>query len=237
MPLPPLSQTLSARSSNALAGLLGGLSVPSLSKRSVVGQLLVSLLPAISIAALLAVMYTASTAPVAEVDTTGLVQAGGAIGAGDETPSEEAGGLQEPPTEDGGLKEPPSGDAKEAAVAPPTAAVEAKPAPTAETTTAPAEPAAARVPAPTWYWIVFGLGMVGLVLISWLMNWQRLEIFKMLLASFFPLAVMILAVLGSIVFGLATPTEAAAVGRLRRPAAGRRLSVRRGEAGQQPAMR
>ena len=34
----------------------------------------------------------------------------------------------------------------------------------------------------------------------------------MLLASFFPLAVLILAVLGSIVFGLATPTEAAAVG-------------------------
>ena len=36
--------------------------------------------------------------------------------------------------------------------------------------------------------------------------------FKMLLASFFPLALLILAVLGSIVFGLATPTEAAAVG-------------------------
>jgi TRAP-type mannitol/chloroaromatic compound transport system permease large subunit len=34
----------------------------------------------------------------------------------------------------------------------------------------------------------------------------------MLLASFFPLAVLIIAVLGSIVFGLATPTEAAAVG-------------------------
>ena len=34
----------------------------------------------------------------------------------------------------------------------------------------------------------------------------------MLLASFFPLVVLILAVLGSIVFGLATPTEAAAIG-------------------------
>jgi TRAP-type mannitol/chloroaromatic compound transport system permease large subunit len=34
----------------------------------------------------------------------------------------------------------------------------------------------------------------------------------MLLGSFFPLAILILAVLGSIVFGLATPTEAAAVG-------------------------
>ena len=43
---------------------------------------------------------------------------------------------------------------------------------------------------------------------------MRLEVFKMLLSSFFPLAVMILAVLGSIVFGLATPTEAAAIGSL-----------------------
>jgi len=34
----------------------------------------------------------------------------------------------------------------------------------------------------------------------------------MLLSSFFPLAFLILAVLGTIVFGLATPTEAAAVG-------------------------
>ena len=36
----------------------------------------------------------------------------------------------------------------------------------------------------------------------------------MLLTSFFPLAVLILAVLGAIMFGLATPTEAAAVGAL-----------------------
>jgi TRAP-type mannitol/chloroaromatic compound transport system permease large subunit len=36
----------------------------------------------------------------------------------------------------------------------------------------------------------------------------------MLLTSFFPLAILILAVLGSIVFGLSTPTEAAAVGAL-----------------------
>ena len=46
------------------------------------------------------------------------------------------------------------------------------------------------------------------------LSFARLEIFKMLLASFFPLLILILAVLGSIVFGLATPTEAAAVGAL-----------------------
>jgi tripartite ATP-independent transporter DctM subunit len=40
--------------------------------------------------------------------------------------------------------------------------------------------------------------------------WSR--VFVLLSKSFFPLAVLILSVLGSIMFGLATPTEAAAVG-------------------------
>ncbi|ABA80974.1 TRAP transporter large permease subunit [Rhodobacter sphaeroides] len=40
------------------------------------------------------------------------------------------------------------------------------------------------------------------------------KLFLMLLTSFFPLAVLILAVLGSILFGLATPTEAASIGAL-----------------------
>jgi TRAP-type mannitol/chloroaromatic compound transport system permease large subunit len=54
---------------------------------------------------------------------------------------------------------------------------------------------------------------VGIVvLLAWLWSWERLEVFKMLLGSFFPLALLILMVLGSIVFGLSTPTEAAAVG-------------------------
>jgi TRAP-type mannitol/chloroaromatic compound transport system permease large subunit len=219
VPLPPLSQALSSRSRNALAGLLGAFNVPSVSKRQVTGQLFVSLLPAISIVALLAVMYAGATAPVAAVDTTGLVQAGGSLSASDDSTTESAGlqeppkeeaGLQEPPKEGADLKEPPveSGQAASAAAVP-----QAGVASSAGAVSAPAAAVAAeRVPAPTWYWIVFGLGMAGLVFISWLMSWQRLEIFKMLLASFFPLAVMIIAVLGSIVFGLATPTEAAAVG-------------------------
>ncbi|CAB3741716.1 C4-dicarboxylate TRAP transporter large permease protein DctM [Achromobacter denitrificans] len=45
-----------------------------------------------------------------------------------------------------------------------------------------------------------------------MLTWARMEIFRMLMASFFPLAVMIAAVLGSIAFGLATPSEAAAMG-------------------------
>jgi len=208
VPLPPLSQTLSSRNRNALAGLFGAFSVPSLSKRSVAGQLFISLLPAISIVALLLVMYTAATAPEAAVDTSGLVQAGGSIAAADDKPAE-LGGLQEPPKDDTGLKEPPSDGAKDASAPPPKPAVAAK---VEKAAAAPAAATAERVPAPTWFWIVFALGLAALVLVGWLMNWQRLEIFKMLLASFFPLAVMIIAVLGSIVFGLATPTEAAAVG-------------------------
>ncbi|MBA4175576.1 MAG: C4-dicarboxylate ABC transporter [Leptothrix sp. (in: Bacteria)] len=208
--LPPLSQALSERGNNALAGLFGGLRMPSLPKGKVAGQLFVSMLPALSIAVLLVLMFNAATSPVATVDTTGLVQSGGAISA-EESPAEMGGSLSEPPKEEGGLTEPPSSEAASAPAAAPTAAVASTPvAKTSETM--PAAPKAERVPAPTWYWVVFGVGMTGLALISWLMNWQRLEIFKMLLASFFPLAVLIIAVLGSIVFGLATPTEAAAVG-------------------------
>ena len=219
VPLPPLSQALSARSGNALAGLFGAFGVPSLPKRQVATQLFVSLLPAISIVVLLVLMYGAATKPTAAVDTSGLVQSGGFISADEEAPAESS-GLQEPPSEPGGLQEPPResaaleeppaelGQAASAADSPPPPAVAS-----AESGTLPAAAAAAeRVPAPTWYWIVFGLGMAGLLLVNWLMSWQRLEIFKMLLASFFPLAIMIIAVLGSIVFGLATPTEAAAVG-------------------------
>jgi TRAP-type mannitol/chloroaromatic compound transport system permease large subunit len=219
--LPPLSQALSSRGGNALTGLFGGLRDPALPKRQVSTQLFVSLLPAISIAALLVLMYGAATAPIAAVDTTGLVQSGGAITSDEEKdkPAESSGGLGEPPKEEAGLQEPPKdGDeVKEPPAEPAQAASAGTPLPASattggETVNAPAAAPAERVAIPLWYWIVLGLGIASLVLICWMMNWQRLEIFKMLLASFFPLAVLIIAVLGSIVFGLATPTEAAAVG-------------------------
>ncbi|MGE0557736.1 MAG: TRAP transporter large permease subunit [Burkholderiales bacterium] len=43
-------------------------------------------------------------------------------------------------------------------------------------------------------------------------TYSLVEVSKLMLISFFPLALLILAVLGAIMFGLATPTEAAAVG-------------------------
>jgi TRAP-type mannitol/chloroaromatic compound transport system permease large subunit len=111
--------------------------------------------------------------------------------------------------EETGVKEP---EALGAAAAPAATPSAVAPSVGPAAVAAPATKAAERVAAPTWFWIVFAGGIAALLLITWLMNWQRLEVFKMLLTSFFPLAVMIIAVLGSIVFGLATPTEAAAVG-------------------------
>jgi TRAP-type mannitol/chloroaromatic compound transport system permease large subunit len=209
--LPPISQALSVKHRNAVAGLFGGLSAPGLPRRSVLGQLVLTLLPALSIVALLVLMYGSATAPVAAVDTTGLVQAGSGVAV--EETSEASTGLQEPPMEgaadSAGVKEP---EALGTTAAPAATRSAAGPEVASATAAAPAAKAAERLAAPTWFWIVFGAGVVALLLITWLMNWQRLEVFKMLLTSFFPLAVMIIAVLGSIVFGLATPTEAAAVG-------------------------
>ncbi len=127
-----------------------------------------------------------------------------------------AGGLAEPPAADGGLSEPPPAPGgwpnrpvPPAGAEPPAGRRLAEPA-------GAAAPAASRErsPATRGWWIGLAVGAFALVGFYALLSFQRLEIFKMLLASFFPLLVLILAVLGSIVIGLATPTEAAAVGAL-----------------------
>jgi TRAP-type mannitol/chloroaromatic compound transport system permease large subunit len=128
-------------------------------------------------------------------------------------PAGSSGGLAEPPgASSGGVKEPDSG-VKEPPGAQPdgaTAVVQSgQPA-----TGSPEKPAASasRTSATQGWWIGAGASVVALVAFYALLSFQRLEIFKMLLSSFFPLLVLILSVLGSIVMGLATPTEAAAVG-------------------------
>jgi TRAP-type mannitol/chloroaromatic compound transport system permease large subunit len=63
-------------------------------------------------------------------------------------------------------------------------------------------------------WIAAMAGGLLLLALYARLTVSGLEVLKMLLGSFFPLAMLIVAVLGSIVFGLATPTEAAAVGSL-----------------------
>lgn len=65
---------------------------------------------------------------------------------------------------------------------------------------------------PKWWWITLAVFSFITVVTYVVLTFVRLEIFKMLLGSFFPLALIILGVLGTIVVGLATPSEAAAMG-------------------------
>ena len=64
------------------------------------------------------------------------------------------------------------------------------------------------------YWFSGIALLLGALLLAyyWRLDFQRFDILWDLATSFFPLAVLILAVLGTIVFGLATPSEAAAMG-------------------------
>ncbi|HYU70336.1 MAG TPA: TRAP transporter large permease subunit, partial [Burkholderiales bacterium] len=198
--LPSFAQTLASRGKNALVGLWRAAIGDSagVAKRTVLAQLVVTLVPALFIAALLGATYRATTAPEVEASTAGLIEAGGLIAAPE--PEREAStgliGMQEP--EESGINESPAESSK---TAPQAGAAAAKTPATAESE---------RLPVPIWLWITFAVGIAIIVLIYWLWSWERLEVFKMLLTSFFPLALMILAVLGSIVFGLATPSEAAA---------------------------
>jgi TRAP-type mannitol/chloroaromatic compound transport system permease large subunit len=118
------------------------------------------------------------------------------------------GGVKEPPSAGGGLQAPPGAEEPKAAAA--SGGLQVPPG--AGTAVAPTAADLQRTPATRGWWIGTGVGALALVGFYALLSFQRLEIFKMLLSSFFPLLVLILAVLGSIVMGLATPTEAAAVG-------------------------
>jgi TRAP-type mannitol/chloroaromatic compound transport system permease large subunit len=127
-----------------------------------------------------------------------------------------SGGLAAPPGADEGVQEPPGSGG----LAAPPGSDEAVKGPTASSALREPAGAASEAAAPTaarqapskGFWIGTAVGMLALVAFYAMLSFQRLEVFKMLLSSFFPLMILILAVLGSIVFGLATPTEAAAVG-------------------------
>ena len=235
--IPPLNATIAATISNkVIPGLVGALrnrSAAAAERQSARRQLGLALMPAIVFVVLMGLVWHALTKPDLVNDTSALQQMGGSAmsdaaqsgglaepATGLAEPTAGSTGLAEPGAADG-LKEPPAETAPaplgeppkaDAAAAPPPPAA-AAPAPKAAAATAPA-PAAdwQRIPAPTAFWIVLAIGAAGLLLFYAMFTFPRLEIYKLLMASFFPLAVMILAVLGSIVFGLATPTEAAAVG-------------------------
>jgi TRAP-type mannitol/chloroaromatic compound transport system permease large subunit len=186
-------------------------------------QLFVALMPALLFLIVAVWSYQTATRVVPVEAYTGLQQIG-AVGYESDEPR--VGGLQEPPTS--GLQEPPTSGLQEPPAEgglgePPGAEAVAEP-PSPGLTQPPGTPAkpaaeagakvATTQPAPAGYWIGLAVGGVAIAAYYLLLSFARLEIFKMLLSSFFPLLIMIMAVLGSIVFGLATPTEAAAMGAL-----------------------
>lgn len=236
-----ISETVSNRALPALLLALKGSRNAGVPAGYILRQLGITLLPALVFAVVAALSYVAATAPseaAAVMQSGALAEPGGGVqeppstgglqeppgagglqeppGAGGVQEPPGAGGVQEPPGA-GGLKEPPG--ASSGLSEPPGAAGAVQEPPGTGGLKEPSgagaaevAPAAERKPASRGFWIGFGVGLAALVGLYALLSFQRLEVFKMLLASFFPLVILILAVLGSIVFGLATPTEAAAVG-------------------------
>ena len=213
VPLPAFAKEISkSGSTNALAGLVGALK----GKRNAavpMGELgkhlVITVLPILATAALLGSIYMSMTTPIEAVDE-GAVEMG-LLMDNQDTEAPLLGGLQEPESADG-LQPPPMEGAAAPVAAPAAVAQVAEPAAAVTPVAAPA--AAERRPAPQGFWIAVGVAAAALAFFYAYFSFVRLEIFKMLLGSFFPLAMLILAVLGTIVFGLATPTEAAAMGSL-----------------------
>lgn len=213
--LPKFAEVISRlRSKNAIIGLVRaimGKRNADIPMRTLLNHLFIALLPALAAGMLMGSIYLSITAPETAVPE-GVQEMGiGAEGAVEEEADpttdlqepEEAGGLEEPPAE--ATQE--TRAASEAAVeSPEEQSTEAEP--VQVTSTALPE----RKPAPMGFWMALGIIMAGLIGFYGIFNFVRLEIFKMLLRSFFPLALLILGVLGTIILGLATPGEAAAMG-------------------------
>jgi TRAP-type mannitol/chloroaromatic compound transport system permease large subunit len=234
VPLPPVAHEVSLTiSDKVLPGLIGaikGKRNAAVPMRDLLNHLAIALLPALAVALIMGTIYMKITAPLPPAVVEGVVAMGGDLADSAAEAEEEV--------EEGGLAAPPAEDAPAAGTATADkAAADKAPAELGNAAAAPAEAAAKeavaaaspapasaaaesaveegeRQPAPMSFWIGLASCAVALAIFYAYFSFVRLEIFKMLLGSFFPLALMILAVLGTIVFGLATPTEAAAMGSL-----------------------
>jgi TRAP-type mannitol/chloroaromatic compound transport system permease large subunit len=220
VPLPPATHIIATSiSKNVLPGLLGAIK----GKRNadvplsvLLRELFIGLLPLIAVVLVMGAIYLKVTAPLPVMASDEVVEMGGSSFDSGTTDAEESDGLAEPEPDADTLEE--AGAAADLAPPPAEEAVAAvttteAPAATAAVAVATAE-AQERRAAPGSFWVALASCAVALTLFYAYFSFVRLEIFKMLLGSFFPLALMIMAVLGSIVFGLATPTEAAAMGSL-----------------------
>jgi len=201
--LPAGSEAIKAQGYTlAATGLLSnffkGPKNPAVTRQYMNRNALAVLLPLLIAVFLSLVIYRMATEPKVVYDIPAELQLSSNLSGG-------GSGLAEPPS---GLAEPPSSGPVAQSVASPAAAV-------VSTTEAPKdESAKERLPTPTGYWIYLGIAALIMLVFYVTLTWARLEVFKMLMGSFFPLSVLIGAVLGSIGFGLATPSEAAAMGAL-----------------------
>ncbi len=194
---------------NAFLGLIKAIlskKATKISRRTLLGQLGVTLLPVFAITLLLGGIYLALTAPEVVVEGVEEVGLAGSVEKEEKQaqPLEELTGLQEPPAEEAEEVEATS----EAATETVPESLQPEVASPQEITVTTGE----RKPAPKEYWMALGVVGVALLIFYSIFNFVRFEIFKILLKSFFPLAILILGVLGTIILGLATPGEAAAMG-------------------------
>ncbi|MDC6168045.1 TRAP transporter large permease [Paucibacter sp. XJ19-41] len=219
VPLPPellkVGATQARRALPLLINALKGSRNHGVPTGYLLKQLGIALAPALLFVVVALSSYdSVTTMTPQEAPDSALVEMGAGGSAGGEPAeqglSEPGEGLSEPPAEADGVPPTEGEELKEMGAEPPAEAAASE---------APATPPellepGTRRPAPTGYWIGLAVGGAALLVFYAILSFARLEIFKMLLTSFFPLLVLIMSVLGSIVFGLATPTEAAAVGAL-----------------------
>jgi TRAP-type mannitol/chloroaromatic compound transport system permease large subunit len=213
--LPPLTQKLTTDTSvyafTRLVGALKGSRNVEVPLGHILRQLSIVVLPGL-IFLLIAVssfkaVTTVDAIPVYDIQPIGSYS--------EPVTNEDSGGLQSPPLNGDELQVPQSSGVQEPPGAEPSipSSLAASIA-SAETAMAEEPEAATTRDAPTWWWVCFAILGALVTLFYLFLSFARLEIFKMLLSSFFPLMVLIISVLGSIVMGLATPTEAAAMGAL-----------------------
>ncbi len=207
--LTPPSEIFAKYSQRALPGLLAvmkGRAASNMSLGELFKQFAIIIGPLVFFAVVMTAMYGSATKPV-EVSSAvvEMVSDGGMISleSAEESDQPEAEGVSLPPGADEDNK------AVRAKAAPDSAGLSST-----GMSELPSGDAVAteRAPVPMWYWITLSIGLLIGAFFYYTLTLKRLEIFKMLLGSFVPLAVLILIVLGAIVFGLATPTEAAALG-------------------------
>src|SRR5882724_7864984 len=155
--LPSFARTLAGHGNNALVGLWRALAGggTGVAQRTMLGQFMVTLLPALFIAALLGVTFRMATAPEVEASTAGLIEAGGLVAAPEPEREASTGLIGAPEAEET------ESEAKE----PPKQAVPERPAATAA-----AEHE--RQPVPLWLWIALGVGIGAVVVIYRLWTWE-----------------------------------------------------------------